>query len=155
MARAYLSIGSNLDDPAAQVRTAVEVLQMVGTVTAVSPFYRTKPWGTIPDQPEFVNAVVALETHLEPDALLARLKALERDAGRSETSARWGPRVLDLDILTYDDRVVDEPHLQIPHPRMNERAFVLVPLADINEAYAPERDALPQSERENVKSLSS
>ena len=153
MAHVYISIGSNLDDPVAQIRRAVESLRGMGVVSAVSPFYRTKPWGDIPDQPDFINAVVALETQLEPEELLLQLKASERRFGRGGAGGRWGPRIIDFDILTYDDRVMNEPDLQIPHPRMNERAFVLVPLTDLDAGFAARRDALPRSERDSVEKL--
>lgn len=105
------------------------------------------------DQPEFVNAVVALDTHLAPHDLLMQLKMIERQFGRRAKGERFGPRELDLDILTYDDVRLDEADLVLPHPRMNERAFVLVPLADLDEAYAAVRDALPAEERRGVTRL--
>jgi 2-amino-4-hydroxy-6-hydroxymethyldihydropteridine diphosphokinase len=150
---AYLSIGSNLDGPIERVRAAVEELRGAGMVTAVSPFYRSTPWGPVRDQPDFINAVVALETHLKPRELLAYVKEAERRAGRAEHGERWGPRRIDLDILTYDELRLDDPDLVIPHPRMNERAFVLFPLADLDEAYARTRDALPESERRSVTKI--
>lgn len=155
VAHVYLSIGSNLDDPPEQLRRAIDALRAFGRVCAVSPFYRTKPWGTIPDQPDFVNGVVAFETDLEPAMLLAEIKTLERRAGRNDADPRWGPRPIDVDILTYDDRRIDEPELTIPHPRMNDRAFVLVPLADLDERFIPARDALPGHERTGITPLSS
>lgn len=153
MAHVYISIGSNLEDPVAQIRRAVETLRGIGVVSAVSPFYRTKPWGEIAEQPDFINAVVALETQLEPEELLLQLKAAEKRFGRGGDAARFGPRIIDFDILTYDNRVLNEPDLQIPHPRMDERAFVLVPLADLDERYAARRDALSPSERDTVEKL--
>lgn len=141
MPLAYISIGSNLNDPVAQVRRGVDALRIFGEVKAVSPFYRTKPWGDVNDQPDFINAVVALDTHRAPRELLASLKAEEKRLGRTP-GERWGPRAIDFDILTYGDETVDEYDLRIPHPRMNERAFVLVPLADLDERYVCTRDAL-------------
>ncbi len=152
MSLVYISIGSNLNDPVAQVRRGVDALRIFGEVKAVSPFYRTRPWGAVSDQPDFVNAVVALETHRPPRELLASLKAEERRLGRVE-GERWGPRAIDFDILTYGDETVDEYDLRIPHPRLNDRAFVLVPLADLDERYAGARDALGDGELQRVERL--
>ncbi|HET9029473.1 MAG TPA: 2-amino-4-hydroxy-6-hydroxymethyldihydropteridine diphosphokinase [Candidatus Aquilonibacter sp.] len=149
MAHVYLSIGSNLDEPVAQLRRAIEALRGVGIVFAVSSFYRTKPWGKR-DQPDFVNAIVALETQHSPSDLLAAVKTRERELGRDPAGERWGPRVIDIDILTYDDANVNEPNLQIPHPRLHERAFVLAPLAELDESFAPALAALPDSERASI-----
>lgn len=151
MARVYISIGSNLDDPVAQVRGAIDVLRSFGEVLAVSSIYRTTPWG-VPDQPEFVNAVALLETLRMPDELLMALKKAERELGRGH-SERWGPRSIDFDILTYDDLTVDEPDLKIPHPYMMGRAFVLVPLAEIEPTYAQARDALGEEALATVRLL--
>jgi 2-amino-4-hydroxy-6-hydroxymethyldihydropteridine diphosphokinase len=126
-------------------------LAEVGNVVARSPLYRSAPWG-VTDQPPFVNAVALLETTLSPRALLEALKALEREEGRVPTY-RWGPRVLDLDILTYGDERVDEPDLVVPHARLYERAFALVPLAEIDPRWSAARDALPPGERAAVVEL--
>jgi 2-amino-4-hydroxy-6-hydroxymethyldihydropteridine diphosphokinase len=142
--RALLGIGANLGDPIATLLDAKDRLESLGTVTAASSLYRTPPWG-VEDQPPFVNAALALETALDPDALLAALKTLERELGRVE-SIRWGPRALDVDILDYDGVKRDDPTLTIPHARLHERAFVLVPLAEIEPAFAPARDALPAAD---------
>ncbi len=150
MPLAYISIGSNLDDPEVQVRRGVDALRFFGEIKAVSPFYRAKPWGTVIDQPDFVNAVVALDTHRAPRELLASLKAEEKRLGRGP-GERWGPRAIDFDILTYGEETVDEYDLRIPHPRMNERAFVLVPLADLDKRYVPARDALGVAELNTVQ----
>lgn len=152
MPLAYISIGSNLSDPLMQVRRGVDALRAFGEVTAVSPFYRTKPWGSISDQPDFVNAVVALQTHRSPRELLYSLKAEEQRLGRAR-GERWGPRVIDFDILTYGDETIDEYDLRVPHPRMNERAFVLVPLADLDTGYEDARDALAVDELQRVERL--
>lgn len=138
--RAYIGVGANLGDPQATVAAALQALTALGRVTARSSFYRTQPWGKR-DQPYFVNAVAALETDLAPRALLSALKRLERRFGRVP-GERWGPRALDLDILTYGDLRIAEPDLCVPHPRLRERAFVLVPLAEIDPAWAAARDAL-------------
>jgi 2-amino-4-hydroxy-6-hydroxymethyldihydropteridine diphosphokinase len=139
--RALLGLGANLGDPIATLLDAKDRLETLGTVTAASSLYRTPPWG-VEQQPPFVNAVLALETALDPDALLAALKALEAELGRV-ASFRWGPRAIDVDILIYDGVRRSDPQLTIPHARLNERAFVLVPLAEIDPAFSAARDALP------------
>ncbi|HTZ55705.1 MAG TPA: 2-amino-4-hydroxy-6-hydroxymethyldihydropteridine diphosphokinase [Candidatus Acidoferrum sp.] len=149
MTRAYIGIGSNMDDPVRQVRKAIEALRAVGEVTVVSSLYRTAPWGKL-DQAEFVNAAAALDTQLRPRALLHALKWLERELGRDENSERWGPRRIDFDILAYGDERVDDGDLVIPHPRLHERAFALVPLAEIAPAYAAMRDALSPQDLSGV-----
>lgn len=145
---AAIGIGSNVGDAAAHVRGAFTRLAVLGTVTARSPLYRSTPWG-VTDQDPFVNAAALLDTPLAPRPLLEALKRIEREAGRVATY-RWGPRILDLDILTYGDERVEEPDLVIPHPRLHERAFALVPLATILPRYAAQRDALPPGERAGV-----
>jgi len=152
--RAYIGVGSNLDDPVRQVSAAIEALGSLGEVSAVSSLYRTQPWGKT-DQPAFVNAVVALETTLRPHALLGALKRLETQLGRARTSERWGPRRIDFDILMYGDEEIDDGDLVIPHPRLHERAFVLVPLAEIAPQYAAMRDALDERERAGVSAMES
>jgi 2-amino-4-hydroxy-6-hydroxymethyldihydropteridine diphosphokinase len=130
---ACIGVGSNLDEPERQVRRAIDALARIphSRVAKTSRFFRTAPWGDVA-QPDFVNAAVELETSLSPRALLDALLAIERAHGRRRDGARWGPRVIDLDILLYDDRIVDEPGLRIPHPRLAERAFALLPLADLD-----------------------
>ena len=127
---ATLGVGANLGDPRAAVRKAIEDLaQLPGTVTvAVSSSYRSAPLDA--DGPDYVNAVVQVRTALSPDALLAALQAIEQQAGR-ERPYRNAPRTLDLDILLYGEHRVDRDDLQIPHPRMWQRAFVVLPLAEI------------------------
>lgn len=142
--RAAIGIGSNLGDPPQNVRRALEALSEAGTVLAVSPFYRSKPWGKT-DQPDFCNAVALIETALPPRRLLETLKGLEGRLGRT-LGERWGPRVIDLDILTYGEEAVDEPDLQIPHARLYERAFALVPLADVDPRFRAAVAALPPGE---------
>jgi len=129
MSIVYLALGSNLGDRLANLRLAVEALAPEVKVLVQSSVYETPPWGYA-DQPAFLNMALKAETDLEPLALLRHLKTLETRLGR-ETTFRYGPRLIDLDILFCDDRVVDEEGLTIPHPRLHERAFVLVPLADI------------------------
>lgn len=149
MARAGIGLGSNLGDPGANVRSAIEALGSIGTVVAYSKLYRTKPWGRL-DQPDFCNAAAIVETALLPHELLRQLKELEQRLGRTE-SERWGPRAIDFDILFYDDLQLDEPGLQIPHPRLRERAFALVPLAEIDERYAADAANLSPAERASVE----
>jgi 2-amino-4-hydroxy-6-hydroxymethyldihydropteridine diphosphokinase len=151
MPRAAIGIGSNVGDAAANVRRAFERLAETGTVVARSSLYRTQPWG-VTDQAPFVNAAAAVDTALDPHALLDALKRIEAEEGRVATF-RWGPRVLDLDILAYAGRRLDEPDLVIPHPRLHERAFALVPLAEIDAHYAALRDALSPGERAAVVEL--
>lgn len=128
---AYVAIGANLEGPEGQVRRAiVELGQMPGArILRTSPLYLTRPLG-MADQPDYVNAVVSLETRLPPRDLLLALQAIEDDHAR-ERRLRWGPRTLDLDILLYDGNIIDEPGLRVPHPEMAGRPFVLFPLAEI------------------------
>jgi len=151
MPRANIGIGSNLGDAVANVDRGAAALARLGTVLARSPLYRTTPWG-VAGQPDFVNAVVALDTPLGPRALLAALKALETELGRTP-GGRWGPRVIDLDILSYGDVAVREPGLEIPHPRLRERAFALIPLADVDPAFAGAAAALPDAARTSVQRI--
>ena len=126
----YIALGSNLGDRAANLRESVRRLPPLVTVLAQSPVYRTKPWGYT-DQPDFLNQVIFAETACTPEELLAHLKEIEIRVGRTPTF-RYGPRVVDLDILFYGDAVLTLPDLEIPHPRIAERAFVLIPLNDLN-----------------------
>jgi len=130
--RAYLGLGSNLGDRAAHLRRAVDALGSTPGIDmlAVSPVYETTPVGG-PPQPDYLNAVVAIDTSLSPRQLLEVAQRLEAGADRVR-SVRWGPRTLDVDVLLVGDAVVDEADLVVPHPRMTERAFVLVPLADLD-----------------------
>jgi 2-amino-4-hydroxy-6-hydroxymethyldihydropteridine diphosphokinase len=125
----YLALGSNLGNRLANLQAAIAGLQPDMTARSQSPVYETPPWG-ITDQPAFLNMALEGKTDLEPVALLTRLKQLEVELGR-RPSIRYGPRLIDLDILFYDHLVLDTPELTIPHPRLHERAFVLVPLADL------------------------
>jgi 2-amino-4-hydroxy-6-hydroxymethyldihydropteridine diphosphokinase len=126
----YLSLGSNLGDRAQNLRSAIRHLVPKIHMISQSSIYETEPWG-YPDQPTFLNQVIKADTSLEPAALLAFLKETEVLMGRQETF-RFGPRLIDLDILFYDDLILDTPILTIPHPRIAERAFVLIPLAEID-----------------------
>jgi 2-amino-4-hydroxy-6-hydroxymethyldihydropteridine diphosphokinase len=129
---AYVALGSNLDDPARQVGRAFDALAGLPHSKLVlrSPCYRSRPMGPV-EQPDFVNAVAGMLTQLEPSQLLQQLKMLEAQLGRSAPVVRWGPRLIDLDLLMHGRAVVDGPDLTLPHPGIAGRAFVLVPLADI------------------------
>ena len=131
MTRAAVALGSNLEDPEAQVKRGFDDLAALPQtkVVATSRLYRTAPVGYA-DQPDFVNACALVETGLAPRALLDSLLAIEKRHGRVRAIPN-GPRTLDLDIILYGDRVIDEPGLKVPHPRAHERAFVLEPLLDV------------------------
>lgn len=131
MIRAYVALGSNLGNPAATLDEAIETLAgLRGSILkAMSSLYRTAPVG-LKRQPDFINAVVALDTRLPARELLDELFCVEARFGR-ERSVKNAPRTLDLDLLLYGDQVQDDPSLTLPHPRMHERAFVLTPLAEI------------------------
>ena len=133
MAEALLGLGGNLGDVRGNLDRAVELLCEDGRakVRAQSSDFRTPPWG-VEDQPAYINRCVMLETDLGPRALLERALAVERALGRDRArERRWGPRPIDIDLLSYDDVVIDEPGLTLPHPHWAQRAFVLVPLAEI------------------------
>jgi 2-amino-4-hydroxy-6-hydroxymethyldihydropteridine diphosphokinase len=127
----YLSLGGNLGDPADAMGAALRMLDVDAAiaVVAVSSLYRTPPWGKL-DQPDFLNVAAELSTTLEPRVLLDRCLDAEHRLKRVREE-RWGPRLIDIDMLTYGDRVIHEAGLEVPHPRMLERAFVLAPLAEI------------------------
>jgi 2-amino-4-hydroxy-6-hydroxymethyldihydropteridine diphosphokinase len=132
----YVGLGSNLNDPEAQVRRALAALATLpeNRLVAVSGLYRNPPVGP-PGQPEYVNAVAGLLTHDEPVELLGRLRAIEAAQGRRRDAAsRWGPRTIDLDLLVFGSRQINSPELVIPHPGIQERNFVLLPLAEIAPA---------------------
>jgi 2-amino-4-hydroxy-6-hydroxymethyldihydropteridine diphosphokinase len=140
VAQAFIGLGANLGEPVAQLRAALaELARLPRTcLLRTSSLYRSAPVGN-ETQPDFVNAVAALETDLAPRELLTELLHIEHASGRERTF-RNAPRTLDLDLLMYDARVIDEPGLRIPHPRMHERAFVLAPLVEIApEAVIPGR----------------
>lgn len=158
-ATAYVGLGSNLSDPAERVRGALNDLAGLPRtrLRAASRLYRTPPWG-VEDQPEFINAVAALETGLAPAELLASLQSLERKAGRERRGEKWGPRVLDLDILLFGDTVREDSRLTLPHPRMHQRAFVLVPLLELEPnieipGRGPAADALRKLDVSGVRLL--
>ena len=125
----YLALGSNLGDRVQNLKAAVTALSPQMVVKAKSNVYETLPWG-YEDQPRFLNMALKAETYLKPEPLLKHLKRLEIALGR-KASFQNGPRLIDIDILLYDDLVLDTPALTIPHPHMHERGFVLLPLTDI------------------------
>lgn len=133
IARAFIGLGGNLGDARHTLEAAMARLanhpELV--LTGRSAFYRTAPWGVL-DQPDFVNAAVSVDTALSPHALLDVLLETERAFGRVRDGERWGPRTLDLDLLLHGTTVVHDERLELPHPRMAQRAFVLLPLADID-----------------------
>jgi len=126
---AFLALGSNIGDRLAHLRAAIQALEPEVNPTECSPVYETPPWGYT-DQPKFLNQVVMAETDLSPADLLIYLKDIEEGLGR-EKSFLYGPRLIDLDILFYDHQVINSPPLTIPHPRMHDRGFVLMPLNDL------------------------
>ena len=159
MAEAFIALGGNVGDVQATFERAIAMLcrDQSMRLTTRSSDYRTPPWG-VTDQPPFVNAVIGVATDLEPHTLLSRMQDCERALGRDRAEERhWGPRTIDLDLLLYDDRIINDETLTLPHPRMLERAFVLVPLAEI----APDRviggttvrDALARIDAEGIEKL--
>lgn len=145
---AYVGLGSNVGDRARNLERGVAELDRIGRVVRRSSTYRTAPWGLL-DQPQFFNAIAVLETKLPPRGLLAALQTIERRLGRTE-GERWGPRVIDLDLLLYDDLTIDEEALHVPHQHLADRAFVLVPLAELDQRFVAMRDALKPSELAGV-----
>jgi len=126
----YIGIGSNLGNREENCEKAISFLEQNGIkVINRSSLYETEPWG-VKDQPKFINMAVEVETHLKPEELLKTIKKIEKDLGRSEV-IRWGPRVIDLDILFYNDLILKTHKLEIPHPGTYDRDFVLRPLAEI------------------------
>lgn len=132
MTAAFIGLGSNLGDSRAIVTQAVAALDKLphSRVRQASSLYLTPPWG-VQQQPPFINSVVEMDTSLQPAELLQQLLAQERAAGRVRDGTRWGPRALDLDILLYGQDIVCAPGLSVPHPHLAQRAFVLLPLAEI------------------------
>ncbi len=155
MARAFIGLGSNIGDRRNHLTQALEGISDLGTIITGSPIYETAPIG-VTDQDPFENAVVALETDLAPTDLLERLLDIEQRQGRVRT-AKWGPRTLDLDILSYDGQTVDLPGLTIPHPRIRERNFVLSPLVYVaprlGDAHGPYAEALTDVRHQAIRRL--
>ncbi len=166
MTQAYTILGSNLGRRAELLRRAAFLLGGTPGVelTRASHLYQTPPWGTRPDQPDYLNAAVEFRTRLEPEPLLDRMQEIERLLGRQPDGERWGPRLIDLDLALFGQRVIQTPRLELPHPRLAERAFALMPLLEIApdlkrpqtipdstespESWAACLEQLPQSERE-------
>lgn len=132
MTHVYIAIGSNLASPLEQVNAALAALAEIpdSQIVAVSPFYRTPPLGP-QDQPDYLNAAVALDTDLAPETLLDHTQRIELQQGRERKAHRWGPRTLDLDIMLFGDRQIATPRLTVPHYDMKNRAFMLLPLVHI------------------------
>ncbi len=146
MPTAYIGIGSNLGSREENCGKAISLLEANNIkITKRSSMIETEPWG-IEDQPKFINMAVEIETALSPEELLKLLKKIETVIGR-EPTVRWGPRIIDLDILLYDDLILKTPELEIPHPQISERGFVLKPLAEI----AP--DKIHPALQESIKAL--
>jgi 2-amino-4-hydroxy-6-hydroxymethyldihydropteridine diphosphokinase len=159
MLEAFIALGGNLGDVRATFKQAIAMLcdGVEVRLVARSSDYRTPPWG-ITEQPSFINAVIAVATSLSPRQLLKRLQACERALGRDRgREQRWGPRPIDLDLLAYDDVTLREPDLTLPHPRLFERAFVLLPLAEIGPdrliAGIRVRDALARVDASGIEKL--
>lgn len=135
MIRVYLGLGANLDAPLQQLQHAVNALMQLpqSELAAVSSFYGSKPMGP-QDQPDYVNAVAALDTRLAPEALLDELQRIELEQGRQRKDDRWGPRTLDLDILLYGEEVIATPRLTVPHYGLHQREFVVYPLLELAPA---------------------
>lgn len=129
---AYIGIGSNLDDPASQVKEALEELDGIpdSVLVSQSSLYASKPMGPA-DQPDYVNAVAALDTLLSAEELLQALQKIEQRLGRERDGEKWGPRVIDLDLLLYGKKTIQIDTLTVPHPGLHERDFVIIPLAEI------------------------
>ena len=128
----YVGLGSNLDNPVKQVESALGKLAAIPRTRLIrqSSLWRSEPFGGV-EQPEFVNAAASLLTSLEPLGLLLELQRIENESGRNRDEVRWGPRILDLDLLVYAGQTIDLPELQVPHPGIAERNFVLLPLKEI------------------------
>jgi 2-amino-4-hydroxy-6-hydroxymethyldihydropteridine diphosphokinase len=133
MTRVYVGLGANLGERERTIRRALALLEAQPDVevVAVSTLRETEPVGYV-DQPRFLNGVAALETNATPRDVLERLIRVERALGRTRDGPRWGPRIIDLDLLLYGEQIVDEPGLRVPHPRLTERRFVLEPLAELD-----------------------
>ena len=135
MSLAWVGLGANLGRPQQTLEQALMALDALArtSVAAVSPAYWTEPWG-VTDQPAFLNAVACLKTEQPPRELLRLMLAIESGLGRHRDGVRWGPRELDLDLLLFDQQIIETPDLTLPHPRLHQRAFVLVPLVDLAPA---------------------
>ena len=135
MTEVFIALGANLADPKLQIRNAVQALQQLpeSEFIACSPLYSSSPMGP-QDQPDYVNAVAKLTTHLSPHALLDEMQRIELEQGRVRKEERWGPRTLDLDLVLYGQLILQDERLTVPHYGMKQRAFVLVPFSDVAPA---------------------
>ena len=152
MGNVLIALGGNVGDVRATFQKAISNIcgMMQATLLSRSSDYATPPWGEL-DQDRFINACIEIETSLDPHALLFTLHKIEKKFGRDRTKEhRWGPRTLDLDLIAYDDASINQPDLTLPHPRLFERAFVLVPLAEI----APDRLISGRTVRDALKVVS-
>lgn len=141
---AYIGLGSNLENPEQQIRSAVDAIKQIPDtlLSGLSALYYSRPMGP-QDQPDYMNAVAKLSTSLTPIALLDELQKIENDAGRVRKDNRWGPRILDLDILLYNNDVINSERLIVPHYGLKEREFVLIPLNEIAPTLTlPDGDAI-------------
>lgn len=143
-ATAYLGLGSNVGDRLDNLRRALLLLHKSAPIEVVSSIYETAPWGFL-EQPPFLNAVCRVRTTLGPQRLLREMQRIERTLGRQRLQL-WGPRTVDLDLLSYDDRLIESEDLTVPHPLLHERAFVLVPLAEIAPDWTHPRSGKRASE---------
>ena len=132
--KAWLGLGSNLQQPVAQLEDAFRRLSLVDGIDILrtSGFYRTPPWGD-EAQDDFINAVAQIETRLDAFSLLRELQSIENGMGRKRGKRRWGPRLIDIDLLLFEDQQFQTDELEVPHPRIHERAFVLVPLCELDD----------------------
>jgi 2-amino-4-hydroxy-6-hydroxymethyldihydropteridine diphosphokinase len=139
--RTFIGLGGNIGDARSVFGSAVAELRALGAIGAVSSLYVSEP-RDVHDQPEFTNAALELETELQPGPLLLALKGIERRLGRDPDGRRWGPRTMDLDILAFDGRCIEDPELDlvVPHPRLPQRRFVLEPLAELDPDFKPWRN---------------
>jgi 2-amino-4-hydroxy-6-hydroxymethyldihydropteridine diphosphokinase len=151
MATVYIGIGSNIGDRKANCMRAVKLMNESGIVVKKeSSPYETEPWG-MKEQPRFINMAVMAETDLSPQSVLAAVKCIEEKMGRQEAT-RWGPRCIDLDILFYDDRIITEKDIRIPHPLLHMREFVLLPLSEIApDKYHPVLEKTVRQLREELR----
>ena len=151
MTTVRLSLGANLGNAADNVCKAIRLLGELGNLQAVSHVYRTSPWG-VTNQPDFYNAAVLLQVNMSSRELLNAVKLIEQQLGRTP-SYKWGPREIDIDILTFGNELINEDDLKIPHPELMNRSFVLVALAEIDSSFVAAFDALPQAARDEVQGM--
>ena len=158
---AWIGLGSNLGKPRARLREALSMLDQAKGIELkrCSGFYRSAPWGN-EDQDDFINAVTVLDTTLQPGTLLNVLLDMEQQMGRERSADRWGPRCIDLDLLTYEDLQLESPGLQLPHPRMQLRAFVLQPILELDPDFVipgvgPAKTCLSELEPQHVEYIGS